>query len=145
MNRKAEGIMNLIAIQMAKLRGDLDGLGGLGKSLEALTFDDYTLLGLDDWGLCKEVAERIEGQHILARRALGFSPPFVPGDISKSKAFAGITPRQEDGKAAASAGGKLSAARRAARPPGTRKGAVSGYGRASADAALPRHAKGKQP
>ena len=135
--------MNLVGIQMARLRSDLDALGGLGKSLEALTFDDYTLLDLDDWGLCKEVAERIEGQHILARRALGFSPPFVPSGIP-SKAMAGIQPRADPVKAAASAGGKLSAVRRAARPVGTTKGVVPGHGKGSPDAVAARQQRGKE-
>jgi hypothetical protein len=133
MNRKAEGIMNLIAIQMAKLRGDLDGLGGLGKSLEELTLDWADFLSIDEWGAARELAERAQEHRIECLRALGFLPKFVPSSIP-SKAMAGIGPLKEEEKPPV--------VRRAARPPGTRKGVVSKKaGKAPADAATGRQAK----
>jgi hypothetical protein len=135
MNRKAEGIANLIAITTAKVRGDLEALGALGKSLEALTLDGGDFMSIEEWGAHRELAERAQEHRIECLRALGFLAPFVPS-ATPSKAFAGIQPRQEEEKPAV--------VKRRARPVGTQKRVVSKAGRGSTDRVVARQARGKE-
>jgi hypothetical protein len=78
MNRKAEGITNLIAVTTARICADLEALGSLGKTLENLTLEEHDLMTLDEWGQHKETAEKAQDRRAEGLRVLGLIPRYVP-------------------------------------------------------------------
>ena len=115
MNRKAEGIGNLVAITRARIRGDLEALGAHGKSLEALTREEFGTMTLEAWNAAKELGERAQEESTTCLRTMGFTPSLDPGDASGSRVLTGgAVKRASAAKAGARAGGKKSAAARRA-------------------------------
>ena len=107
MNRKFEGISNLVAVLRARIRGDLEALGAHGKSLEALSREAYDEMTIEEWAHCKEIADRAQVESIEGLSALGFKPAFNTG-------VAGVVKREGASNANPRAGGKASAAARRA-------------------------------
>lgn len=135
MNRKAESISSMISVQLSKARADFAAADSLARSLEAVTDNEFASMEIDEWGAHRDLAAKVRDQYHEFRRAIGELPPISMESLKKSKALEGVGPRQAEEKPPA--------ARRAARPPGTRKQAIQVHGKGSPDAALPRQAKEK--
>ncbi len=125
MNRKAEGVGNLIAITRARLKADLEALGSLGKSLETLTLNEYETMELPEWGHAEEEARGAQEDSIACLRILGALPPFTPR--AGGLGITGVTKREAPQPSPATAG--------------ERKRVASGGGKPPADAATAHRAR----
>ncbi len=84
MNRKAEGIVNIIAVTRARVRADMEALGSLADSLERITVEEYDSMAIEEWGQHKALAEKVQAERSAYLRGIGAVPPLPPAHDSKA-------------------------------------------------------------